>query len=72
MKKRKTETFWWRCDLCGCTGSSTNKAGLDAWGGVDLTLTLHRSVAPDCKGDGSTIRVSVQGPVSSERPQEPR
>jgi hypothetical protein len=63
---RKTinrETFWWRCDLCGCTGSSTNRAGLDGWTGVQLTLTLHRSVAPTCRGDAATIRVSLDGPI---------
>ena len=59
-------TFYWRCDLCGSTGSSRRKATdapLGGWEGAELTLLLHRSVASTCPGGAADIRVSLVGPI---------
>ena len=61
--QRMRETMHWRCDLCGCTGSSTHKSPIGVGEEAELLLALHRSVAPNCDGGALTIRVSLKGPI---------
>ena len=59
-KKRPQTVFsWhWRCDRCGKRGVVTLPTRIDGWAGATAVLEAHRTRAPRCRGDVSTVRVS--------------